>query len=113
MPDDQQVWYAAFYLIGAAQLWYICLMKDAPMDEWEIFNWDLVCDYGPPISQDAIGDLAPPRHTGTVDDYIDSSTTYVLHVGITSELHQVNLFVTGLQAALRTAVAQHTRERWR
>ena len=77
------------------------------MDEWEIFNWDLVCDYGPPISQDAIGDLAPPRHTGTVDDYIDSSTTYVLHVGITSEPHQISLFIAGLQDPPQVIVAQH------
>jgi hypothetical protein len=39
-----------------------------------------------------------------VSDYIDNFTTYVLHAGITSELHQVSLFITGLQDALRMAI---------
>jgi hypothetical protein len=32
-----------------------------------------------------------------VNDYINNFTAYMLHVGITSELQQVNLFVTLLQ----------------
>jgi hypothetical protein len=39
-----------------------------------------------------------------VNDYIDNFIAYMLHVSITSELHQVNLFVTG---ALQAAVVQH------
>jgi hypothetical protein len=42
-----------------------------------------------------------------VNDYIDNFIAYMLHVGITSELHQVNLFITGLQDALQAAVVQH------
>jgi hypothetical protein len=33
----------------------------------------------------------------------------VLHLGITSELHQVNLLIAGLQNALQTAITQHHR----
>ena len=53
------------------------------------------------------GNLAPPRHTGTMNNYIDNFTMYVLHVGIASELHQINLFITGLQDPLRMTVTQH------
>lgn len=59
------------------------------------------------MCQDKLSDLTPPRHTGTMNDYIDSFTTYVLHVGIIGELHQVNLFITVLQDALQTVVTQH------
>ena len=77
------------------------------MTEWAFFSRSLICDFGPSIYRDTIGDLAPPRHVGTVNDYIDNFITYALHVGITSEPHQVNLFVTGLQHAFRTVVANH------
>ncbi|CAD6204405.1 unnamed protein product [Miscanthus lutarioriparius] len=77
---------------------------DAPLTEWELFNRNLIHYFSPPICQDTIGDLAPPWHTGSMNDYIDNFTAYVLHVGITSELHQVRLFITGLQDALRTAI---------
>ena len=42
-----------------------------------------------------------------MNDYIDNFTLYVLHVGIASELHQINLFITGLQDPLRMTVTQH------
>ena len=49
VPEDQQVMYATFHLIGTAQLWYIHMTKDAPMSEYELFKRNLIRDFGPPI----------------------------------------------------------------
>jgi hypothetical protein len=82
VQEDQQVRYAAFHLTGAAHLWSIRPTKDVPI-AWVLFNRCILCDFGPPIWQDTLGNLAPPRHTGTVNDYISNFAVY----GITSELH--------------------------
>lgn len=77
------------------------------MTEWALFTQSLLHDFGPPICHNTTGDLAPPKHTGTVDDYVNNFTAYVLHVGIASKLHQVHLFTTDLQDPLQAAVACH------
>ena len=41
--------YATFPLAGTAQLWYIHMMKDAPMSEYELFKQNLIRDFSPPI----------------------------------------------------------------
>jgi hypothetical protein len=46
-----------------------------------------------------------------VNDYIDNFTAYVLHISTTSKLHQITLFITGLQDPLQATIAQyHPRE---
>jgi hypothetical protein len=42
-----------------------------------------------------------------VNDYIDNFTAYVLHVSITSELHQVHPFIDGLQDTLGKTIIKH------
>lgn len=70
------------------------------MTDWELFTRSLIHDFAPPICQDTLGDLAPPRHTGIVNNYIDNFIAYVLHAGIVSKLHWTNLFITDLQDPL-------------
>lgn len=41
-------------------------------------------------------ELTPPRRTGTVDDYTNDFSLYMLHAGTISERQQINLFITGL-----------------
>ncbi|CAD6334259.1 unnamed protein product [Miscanthus lutarioriparius] len=59
------------------------------------------------VRRDTLDDLAPPRHTDTMNNYIDNFAVYVLHVSITSELHQINLLIVGLQDPLQVTVARH------
>jgi hypothetical protein len=42
-----------------------------------------------------------------MNDYINNFAVYVLHVGITIELLQINLFITSLQDPPQVIVAQH------
>jgi len=67
----------------------------------------LIRDFSPPTGHGALDDLAPPRHNDDLNDYIDAFTAYAVRVGITSDLHQVHLFIDGLQHRLREAVSQH------
>ena len=75
------------------------------MTEWSYFTDSIIRNFGP--DRNTTSDLAPPRHTSSVNDYINNFITYALHIGITSEQHQVSLFITGLQDALRVAVVRH------
>ena len=68
------------------------------MTEWALFIRSLLHDFGPPISHDTTGDLAPPKHTVTVDNYVNNFTPYVLRVGIDNELHQVRPSASSLPA---------------
>ena len=73
IPDDLKIEYAAFPLIETAHLWFIRSTKDEPMADWEHFNHSICKYFGPPIRHDTIGELAPLKQTGTVDDHTNNS----------------------------------------
>jgi hypothetical protein len=106
-PADGQVRYAAFHLTDAAQRWYIRMTKEAPTTEWTTFTRSLIHDFGPPTDQDKRGDLTPPRYNDDLNNYIDTFTAYTVRAGITNNLHQVHLFIDGLQHRLWDAVIQY------
>jgi hypothetical protein len=93
-----------FFLSGPAQQGFIRSTKDGPITTWARFTKSLLRVFDPPVSRDTINNLAPPN--GSVNDYIDKFTAYMLHIGITSEL-QITLFSTGLQDPLQAMIAQH------
>ena len=64
------------------------------MTEWVLFSRSLIRNFGP--NRDTTGDLTPPWHVGIVNDYINNFIAYALDVSITSEQHQVSLFVIDL-----------------
>lgn len=83
------------------------MMKEAPTTEWADFTRSLIHDFGPPTSQETQGDLTPSHHNDDLNDCIDAFTAYVVRVGISNDLHQVHLFINGLQHRPREAVIQH------
>lgn len=97
---NQHIQYAVFHLTGTAQLWSICLTKDTPFSEGPTFARDIIFIFGLPISQHTLGDIAPPRQQGTLNDYIDFFTMSVWYDDIANELHQVCLFVNNLEDIL-------------
>jgi hypothetical protein len=100
LPTDQHIRYAAFHMTGVAYLWYIRVTKEKLFSNWDTFSRDLTRDFSPPLSLGTLGDLAPPRHEGDLNDYTNNFDAYVLRTGIASELHQVHLFITGLKDEL-------------
>jgi hypothetical protein len=69
------------------------------MPEWANFTRRIVYDFSPPIDQETIDDFAPSKHTGTVHDYVNNFTAYVLHVGIANKLHQEHQETTTADSA--------------
>ena len=66
------------------------------MTEWAYFAESSIRNFGP--NQNTTSDLAPPRHISLVND-ITKFIAYALRIGITSEQHQVSLFVNNHQHA--------------
>ena len=64
------------------------------MTEWAYFTKSIIRNFGP--DRDTTSDLTPPHHTSYVNDYINNFIAYALRIGISSEQHQVSLFVNGL-----------------
>jgi hypothetical protein len=95
---DEQVRYAAFHLSDTAHHWYMQMTTETPTTEWTAFTQGLIREFTSPT------DLTPPRHDNDLLDYIDTFTAYTVRTGITDQLHQVHLFVDGLQHKLRDAV---------
>jgi hypothetical protein len=50
------------------------------MTEWVLFSQSLICNFGP--DRNTTGDLAPPRHVITVNDYINNFIAYALHAAL-------------------------------
>ena len=75
------------------------------MTEWPYFTESIIRNFSP--NRNTTSDLAPPRHNAYMNDYINDFIAYALCKGITSEQHQVSLFINGLQDALRVVVIHH------
>jgi hypothetical protein len=58
--SDQQIWYGAFHMTGAAHLWYILGTKETSFLKWDTFVKDLTRDFGLPLSHDTLGNMAFP-----------------------------------------------------
>jgi hypothetical protein len=50
------------------------------MTEWALFSQSLIRNFGP--NQNTTGDLAPPRHVGTVNNYINNFIAYAPHIAL-------------------------------
>jgi hypothetical protein len=98
VPNNNQIRYAVFSLTGAAQQGFTRSTKDKQMTTRACFTKGIIRVPDPPIGRDTANDLAPPN--GSVNDYTDNFTAYVLHVSTASKLHQITLFITGLQDPL-------------
>jgi hypothetical protein len=74
------------------------------MTKWAYFTESIIRNFGPDCN--TTSDLASPRHIGSVNDH-QQLHHLPLRIGITIEQHQVSLFVTSLQDALRVVVVRH------
>jgi hypothetical protein len=70
-PEDDKVWYAAFYLDGDAQQWYFRLERNQGVPTWDRFV-DLVSRrFGPPERSNPLGELIKLQRTGSVAEFQD------------------------------------------
>ena len=104
-PPDAQVRFVAFHLTDAAQHWYTQMMQEAPLAYWAAFTESLLHEFGHLPDQHVGNDFT--QYSDRLNDYIDAFRAYAAHVGITSEPHRVNLFISSLPHQLWEAVTAY------
>jgi hypothetical protein len=95
------------HLSGAAQLWYYRLELSAGTPSWRCFSQLVQQRFGPPITDEPVGELMLLRRTGTVEDYTDKFLALACRDADLSEAQLIQMFTAGLVNLLKTDVALH------
>ncbi|KAL1145373.1 hypothetical protein V6Z11_A11G294300 [Gossypium hirsutum] len=85
--EEDKVDLASFHLLGEAQLWFDQIEEEEANLDWERFRECCHIRFGPPMSNNPLGELANLRQTGTTTDL--------------KPRQQINLFTAGLVEELR------------
>jgi hypothetical protein len=104
-PDHKRVAYAAFHLLDDAQLWYHRLELNGGPPTCQRFVQLVNTRFGPPLTDSPIGELALLHREGSIDDFAKRFMALSCRDPATTEVQQVQLFITGLGKPLRTDVA--------
>jgi hypothetical protein len=70
-PEEEKVWYSAFYLEGDAQQWYYRLERNQGVPTWERFVGLVSRRFGPPARSNPLGELIKLQRVGSVAEYQD------------------------------------------
>lgn len=103
-PEEDKVWLASYHMLGSAQTWFHRLERDTGTPSWRYFAELVNTRFGPPIRNNALGELALCKRTGTVEDYQERFLSLLCRADPLSERQQTQLFTVGLQEPLRTDV---------
>ncbi|KAG6518122.1 hypothetical protein ZIOFF_021524 [Zingiber officinale] len=99
--EADKVGLPAFHLVGEAQLWFDQVEQEEPEMTWKQFRDHCDILFGPPLSNNPLGELANLNQTSSVEDY---QRQFQSHLARTSDLRpqqQVDLFTAGLVEDLR------------
>ncbi|KAG6480980.1 hypothetical protein ZIOFF_057571 [Zingiber officinale] len=99
--EADKVGLAAFHLVGEAQLWFDQVEQEEPEMTWKQFRDHCHIRFGPPLSNNPLGELVNLKQTCSIEDY---QRQFQSHLAWTSDLRpqqQVDLFTAGLVEDLR------------
>ncbi|KAL1147912.1 hypothetical protein V6Z11_A10G089000 [Gossypium hirsutum] len=99
--EEDKVGLASFHLLGEAQLWFDQIEEEEENLDWECFRECCHVRFGPPMSNNPLGELANLRQTGTVEEYQRQFQSLLARTTDLKPRQQVNLFTTGLVEELR------------
>ncbi|KAK5787464.1 hypothetical protein PVK06_042118 [Gossypium arboreum] len=99
--EEDKVGLASFHLLGEAQLWFDQIEEEEANLDWERFRECCHVRFGPPMSNNPLGELANLRQTGTVEEYQRQFQSLLARTTDLKPRQQVNLFTTGLVEELR------------
>ena len=95
---------AAFHLTGEAQLWFYQVEQEKTGLGWEEFKAQCNIRFGPPMSNNPLGELANLKQKGTVEEYQRQFQSLLVRASDLKPRQQVNLFIVGLMEGLRIEV---------
>ncbi|KAK5847245.1 hypothetical protein PVK06_003550 [Gossypium arboreum] len=99
--EEDKVGLASFHLLGEAQLWFDQIEEEEANLDWERFRECCHIRFGPPMSNNPLGELANLRQTGTVEEYQRQFQSLLARTTDLKPRQQVNLFTAGLVEELR------------
>ncbi|KAG6511769.1 hypothetical protein ZIOFF_029846 [Zingiber officinale] len=99
--EVDKVGLAAFHLVGEAQLWFDQIEQEEPEMIWKQFRDHCHICFGPPLSNNPLGELANLKQTGSVEDYQRQFQSLLARTSDLRPRQQVDLFTTGLVEDLR------------
>ncbi|XP_052888068.1 uncharacterized protein LOC128296664 [Gossypium arboreum] len=86
---------------GEAQLWFDQIEEEEANLDWERFRECCHIRFGPPMSNNPLGELANLRQTETVEEYQRQFQSLLARTTDLKPRQQVNLFTAGLVEELR------------
>ncbi|KAL4366769.1 hypothetical protein GQ457_05G003480 [Hibiscus cannabinus] len=99
--EDDKVGLAAFHLLGEAQLWFDQVEEEEADLDWGRFKECCHVRFGPPMSNNPLGELANLKQTGTVEEYQSQFQSLLARISDLKPRQQVDLFTAGLVEELR------------
>ncbi|XP_052876295.1 uncharacterized protein LOC128282166 [Gossypium arboreum] len=99
--EEDKVGLASFHLLGEAQLWFDQIEEEETNLDWERFRECCHVRFGPPMSNNPLGELANLRQIGTVEEYQRQFQSLQAKTTDLKPRQQVNLFIAGLVEELR------------
>ncbi|XP_016665517.2 uncharacterized protein [Gossypium hirsutum] len=99
--EEEKVSLTSFHLLGEAQLWFDQIEEEEANLDWERFRECCHVRFGPPMSNNPLGELVNLRQTGTVEEYQRQFQSLLARTTDLKPRQQVNLFITGLVEELR------------
>ena len=106
-PTEDRVGLAAFHLTGEAQLWYYQIEQEDPDINWEGFKFQCNIRFGPPLSNNPLGELSNLKQRGSVEEYQRQFQSLLARTTDLKPNQQVSLFTAGLVESLRIEVELH------
>lgn len=103
-PDHRRVSYASFCLLDDAQLWYHRLELNGGQPTWSRFVQLENTRFGPLMTETPLSELKLLQREGTIDEYCSRFMALSCRNLSLTEDQQIQLFVVGLGALMRTDV---------
>ncbi|KAK8497643.1 hypothetical protein V6N12_042831 [Hibiscus sabdariffa] len=92
---------AAFHLLGKAQLWFDQVEEEETDLDWGRFKECCHVRFGPPMSNNPLGELANLKYSGTVEEYKSQFQSLLARISDLKPRQQVDLFTARLVEELR------------
>ncbi|KAJ1400267.1 Retrotransposon gag domain [Sesbania bispinosa] len=99
--EGDKVGLASFHLLGEAQLWFDQMEQEETELNWGCFKEYCHVRFGPPMSNNPLGELANLKQMGSVEEYQRQFQSLLSRTSDLKHHQQVDLFTAGLVEELR------------